>query len=109
MEIQETKESKLLGRKEVVVLFKEKAGALTRRDAVKEVANEMKVEEKMVGLISLYPEAGKRSLVGRFHVYDSEESMKQLHHDYLRVRLLTKEEREKLKQEKKKAKQPKAK
>ena len=48
-------------------------------------------------------------MVGRFHVYDSEESMKRLHHDYLRVRLLTKEEREKLKQEKKKAEQPKAK
>ncbi len=41
MEIQETKESKLLGRREVLVLFKEKAGALTRRDAVKEVAQEM--------------------------------------------------------------------
>ncbi len=109
MEIQETKESKLLGRKEVSVLFKEKAGALTRRDAVKEVAQEMKVDESRVGLISLYPEAGTRSLVGRFHVYDSEDSMKRLHHDYLRVRLLTKEEREKLKQEKKKAEQPKAK
>ncbi len=109
MEIQETKESKLLGRREVLVLFKEKAGALTRRDAVKEVAQEMKVEEKRVGLISLYSEAGTRSLVGRFHVYDSEESMKRLHHDYLRVRLLTKEEREKLKQDKKKAEQPKAK
>lgn len=109
MEIRETKESKLLGRREVLVLFKEKAGALTRRDAVKEVAQEMKVEEKRVGLISLYSQAGTRSLVGRFHVYDSEESMKSLHHDYLSVRLLTKEEREKLKQEKKKAQQPKAK
>ena len=44
MQILEKKESKLLGRTDVDVLFPQKAGALTRRDAVKQVAQSMNSE-----------------------------------------------------------------
>ncbi len=44
--------------------------------------------------------------MGSFGVYGSEEAMRRTHPHHLSVRLMTKEEREKLKQAKKKAKTP---
>ncbi len=105
MQVLEKKESKLLGRTEVDVLWTDKAGALTRRDAVKEVAQSMSVEENRVSLLKLVSGSGSRDLVGTFRVYDSEASLKNVSPGYLRVRLLTKEEREAAKAAKKKAEQ----
>jgi len=103
MQILNRKDSKLLGRTELEVLFPDKAGALNRKQAVKEVAEAMKASEGQVTLVRLSSEAGTRSLVGRFHVYGSEDAKKRLSHEYLSVRLLTKEEKEALKAAKKKA------
>ena len=103
MQILEKKESKLLGRTDVDVLFPEKAGALTRRDAVKEVAQSMNVEEKRVALLKLASGSGSRDLIGTFRVYDSEGTLKLESPRYLATRLMTKEEREAAKQAKKKA------
>jgi ribosomal protein S24E len=103
MEIVTKKDSKLLGRTELEVLFADKAGALNRKDAIKEVAQAMNTSESKVTLLRLSPESGTRALVGRFHVYDSEEGKKKISHDYLAVRLLTKEEKDALKAAKKKA------
>jgi ribosomal protein S24E len=109
MDIIDRKESKLLERIQLKVLFKEKSGVLARKDAVKAIAQEMNVDESSIGLISLKPEAGTRNLIGTFHIYNSEEKMKMIHHKHLSVRLMSKEEREALKQAKKKAEQPKVK
>lgn len=103
MQILERKDSKLLGRSEVDVLFPDKSGALNRKDAIREVAQAMNTSESKVTLIRLSPEAGSKALVGRFHVYDSEDAKKRISHQYLSVRLLTKEEKEALKAAKKKA------
>jgi ribosomal protein S24E len=103
MQIVTRKDSKLLGRTELEVLFAEKAGALNRKDAIKEVAQALNTSESKVTLIRLSPESGSRSLVGRFHVYDSEDEKKKISHEYLSVRLLSKEEKEALKAAKKKA------
>jgi ribosomal protein S24E len=103
MEIVTRKDSKLLGRTELEVLFADKAGALNRKEAIKEVAQALNTSENKVTLIRLSPESGSRALVGRFHVYDSEDDKKKVSHDYLSVRLLTKEEKEALKAAKKKA------
>ena len=105
MQILETKESKLLGRTDVDVLFPEKAGALSRMDAVKQVAQSMKVEENRVALLKLSSGSGSRDLVGTFRVYNSEGDLKLVSPSYLRMRLLTKEEREAAKAAKKKAEQ----
>ena len=59
--------------------------------------------EGRVTLVRLSPQAGSRNLVGWFHVYDSEEGRKEVAHDYLSARLLTKEEKEAAKAAKKKA------
>jgi ribosomal protein S24E len=105
MQILEKRESKLLGRTDVDVLFPEKAGALSRRDAVKEVAQSMKVDENQVALLKLASGSGSRDLLGSFRVYDSEADLKKVSPPYLKERLMTKEEREAAKQAKKKAQQ----
>jgi len=105
LQVLEKKESKLLGRTDVDVLWTDKAGALTRRDAVKEVAQSMKVEENRVALLKLVSGSGSRDLLGSFRVYDSEASLKNVSPGYLKVRLMTKEEREAAKAAKKKAEQ----
>ena len=104
MQILEKKESKLLGRTEVDVLFTAKAGALSRRDAVKEVAQSMKVEESKVALLKLASGSGSRDLIGTFRVFTSEDDVK-LVPEYLKSRMMTKEEREAAKAAKKKAEQ----
>lgn len=105
MQILEKKESKLLGRTDVDVLFPDKAGALSRSDAVKEVAQSMKVEENRVALLRLASGSGSSDLLGKFRVYDSEGDLKKVSPPYLNERLMTKEEREAAKQAKKKAQQ----
>ena len=109
MQVLEKKNSKLLERTEVRVDFGDKAGTLSRNEAVKLIADELRVDRSKVGIVALRTESGSKNLVGLFHVYQSDDAMKTLHQKYLTVRLLTKEEREALKQAKKKAEQPKAK
>jgi ribosomal protein S24E len=103
MEIVNRKDSKLLGRSEVQVLFAGKAGAINRKEAIKEVAQSLGSSESRVTLVKLAPQAGSRDLVGWFHVYQTEDGRKLLAHEYLSTRLLTKEEREAAKAAKKKA------
>jgi ribosomal protein S24E len=105
LQILEKKESKLLGRTDIDVLFAEKAGALTRRDAVKQVAQSMEVEENRVALLKLSSGSGSRDLIGTFRVYNSEGDLKNVSPGYLKVRLMTKEDREAAKAAKKKAEQ----
>jgi ribosomal protein S24E len=103
MEIVSRKDSKLLGRSEVQVLFGEKSGAINRKEAIHQVAQALNSTEGRVTLVRLSPQAGSRNLVGWFHVYDSEEGRKEVAHEYLSARLLTKEEKEAAKAAKKKA------
>ena len=111
MQVLDRKESKLLGRTEIRVLFGEKAGALPRQDAVRMVAEDLKVNPSIVGLVALKTQSGTRNLVGIFHVYNSDEKMKAIHHKHLLQRLLSKEERAALKKAKKakKSEKPQAK
>ena len=103
MEIVSRKDSKLLGRIELQVVFAEKSGALNRKDAIKEVARAMSADENRVTLLELAGSSGTRNLVGTFHVYDSEGGRKEVSEKHLAVRLLTKEEKEAMKAAKKKA------
>ena len=98
--------SKVLDRAFVEHSFEGRAGKLTRKDAVAEVAQSLGVPPETVGLISIDGQSGKADVVGKFYVYGSAESKKRVHPGYLDERMLTKEEREKLKQDRKKAKAP---
>ena len=97
-------QSKLLDRVELEVLIPGKGGKISRGEAVAMVAEEMKVDKERVGLIKLEQQSGTMDIVGKFAVYGSGEAMKTMHPRHLAVRLMSKEEREKLKQAKKKAK-----
>jgi len=105
LQILEKKESKLLGRTDVQVLFADMAGSINRRDAVKEVAQSMKVDGNRVALLKLESGSGSRDVLGTFRVYESEAALKETSPLYLKDRLMTKEEREAAKAAKKKAEQ----
>lgn len=99
----ERSDSKILERSTVVARLEGRAGKLTRKDAVNTIASELGVPAEKVGIVSLKGQAGTTDIVGTFYVYGSEEVKKRTHPRYLEERVLTKEERDKLKQERKKA------
>lgn len=106
MRVQKKAGSKLLDRQYVELSIESKAGKLTRKEAVASLAQELGVSEENVGLVKLEEQSGKTGVLGRFYVYGSKDSKKRLHPRYLDERSLSKEEREKLKQERKKARTP---
>ena len=103
MQAQKKVESKVLDRSYVELSLQGLAGKVTRKEAIETAAKELAVPPENVGLISIDGQSGTRDIVGRFYIYGTAESKKRLHPRFLEVRLLTKEERDKIKQEKKKA------
>ena len=106
MPVEKKSESKVLDRSYVELSMEGKAGRISRRDAIAALAQELGVPAENVGLVRIDGESGTTNVKGKFYVYGSAESKKKVHPKYLEVRTLTKEERDKLKQEKKKAGTP---
>jgi ribosomal protein S24E len=102
LQVLKKSESKLLDRTYVETLMEVKGGKLARKDAIEMVAKEMGVQSERVGLVRLKGQSGTTKVFGEFYVYGSQDSKKLTHPKHLEVRLLSKEEREKLKQAKKK-------
>ena len=103
MPAEKKSESKVLDRAYVEMLFEGKSGKITRTEAITEVARDLGVAVENVGLVAMHSSAGTTDTVGRFYVYGSPKGKMRLHPQHLGERTLTKEEREKLKQERKKA------
>ncbi len=103
--IQKKSESKLLDRSYVEYPIEGVAGKLSRKDAVAMLAKEVGAPPENIGLIRLEEQSGTTTVLGKFYVYGSQDSKKRYHPKHLESRLLTKEEREKLKQAAKKKKQ----
>ena len=106
MPVEKKSESKVLDRSYVEMSLEGMAGKVTRKEAVALVAQEMGVPSENVGLLSMDGQAGTTKVLGRFYVYGSADAKKRVHLKHLNERMLTKEEREKLKQERKKAATP---
>lgn len=106
MQAEKKLESKVLDRAYVELSLQGRAGKLTRKEAIEAAARELGVSPENVGLIRIDGHSGTTDVVGRFYVYGSAESKKRLHPRHLELRLLTKEERDKIKQEKKKGAAP---
>lgn len=104
MQAQRKSESKVLDRTYVEIVMDDKAGRLTRKEAVEAVAGQLGVPAETVALMGLEGQSGTGRVTGRFYVYGSPESKKRIHPRHLEERNLTKEERDKLRQERKKAK-----
>ncbi|MGQ9468832.1 MAG: hypothetical protein ACUVTD_03275 [Nitrososphaerales archaeon] len=94
--------NELLKRREVYGIFKSMAGFLKRQDAVNMVAKSLSMDVSKIYLISLRTKTGTRDVSGLFYIYDKPEDAKKQLSKYLSLRMLSKEEREKLKKEAKK-------
>lgn len=103
MQLVKRSDSKVLERSYVELRLEGRAGKLTRREAIAAAAQELGVAAENVGVLRLDGQAGTTDVIGRFYVYGSAEAKKRIHPSYLEERVLTKAEREKLKQERKKA------
>jgi ribosomal protein S24E len=106
LQILTRKNSKLLDREYIEISIPDKSGRMTRKEAISLLAGELGVPEENVGLLGLEGQSGRNVIVGRFHVYNSKKSKGRIYPRYLDERALSKEEKEKLKQERKKAKIP---
>jgi len=106
LQLEKKSESKVLDRSLFELSMEGRAGKISRREAVAAVAQELGVPAENIGIIGMDSQSGTTKVVGRFYVYGSPESTKRIHPKYLEERMLTKEEREKLKQERKKAATP---
>jgi len=106
LQVVKRSDSKVLERSYVELRLDGRAGKLTRKEAIAAVAQELGVAPENVGLVRLDGRAGTTDVIGRFYVYGSANAKKRIHSRYLEERVLTKEEREKLKQERKKAATP---
>ena len=106
MQLEKKSESKVLDRSYVEMSLEGKAGKVTRKEAIAMVAQEMGVPPENVGIVRIDGQSGTTKVVGRFYVYGSAASKGRVHPKYLDERALSKEEREKLRQERKKAATP---
>ena len=106
MQVVKKSESKVLDRSYVEISLDDKAGRISRKEAIAAVAQELGVPPENVGLVRMDGQSGTTKVSAKFYVYGSAASKKRVHPGYLDERTLTKEERDKLKQERKKAAQP---
>lgn len=104
MSLQIVKDSKneLLRRREINCIFNSMAGLIKRKDAVNMLAKSLNVDVEKVCLISLRTRTGTRDVSGIFYIYDNPEDAKKQLPKHIFLRLLSKEEREKLKKIKEK-------
>ncbi|MGQ9780863.1 MAG: hypothetical protein ACUVQ8_01220 [Nitrososphaeria archaeon] len=92
-------ENPLLGRVEVLAIARNAASTLSRKQACEMLAKELGVDEKLVIPIGIRGSAGKRDIVVDALIYKNvDDARRQLPKHYF-VRLLSKEEREKVKKE----------
>ncbi|MCP8304135.1 MAG: hypothetical protein H3Z50_01480 [archaeon] len=101
-QVKEDNRNDLLRRREIDCVFSSMTGSLTRQDAVKMVAEKLNVDVDKVYLISLKMKTGTRDVSGLFYIYDNTEDAKKQLPRHLFLRMLSKEEREKVVKEAKK-------
>jgi ribosomal protein S24E len=106
LRLEKKSESKVLDRSYVEAYIEDKAGRFSRKEAIAMVAQELGVPVENVALVRMIGQSGTTNLVGKFYVYGSAQSKNRLHPKYLEERMLTKAERDKLKQDRKKAAAP---
>ena len=106
MRLERKSQSKVLDRSYVEGYIEDKNGRLSRKEAVAIASQELGVAAENVALIRMEGQSGTTDLLGKFFVYGSSESKNRIHPKYLEERMLTKSERDKLKQDRKKAAVP---
>lgn len=95
-EVVEDRENLLLNRREVVCVFRSRAGKITRADAVKAVAQLFGVPAEQIIPVSIEHSHGVRDVKVTFYIFKSLEDAKRQLPQYILLRLLPKDERKKL-------------
>jgi ribosomal protein S24E len=106
LHLEKKSRSEVLDRTYVEAHIEDKAGRFSRKEAIAMVAQELGVPAENVALVRIDGQSGTTNLLGKFYVYGSTQSKNRVHPKYLEERMLTKAERDKLKQERKKAAAP---
>lgn len=106
MQVEKKSESKVFDRSYVEMSIDGRAGKISRKEAIAALAQKLGVPAENVGLIRIDGQSGTTKVVGKFYVYGSSEAKSKIHPRYLDERALSREQREKLKQERKKAATP---
>ena len=79
-------ENKLLNRKEVEILIREKNASVNRFDIMAQITKKFKTDEKLVIIEKIKPHFGKSDVIVTFSIYDDEISLKKLVSEYIRKR-----------------------
>jgi ribosomal protein S24E len=106
LQLEKKSQSKVLDRSYVEAYIEDKAGRFSRKEAIALVAQELGVPAENVALVRMDGQSGTTNLLGKFYVYGSAQSKNRVHPKYLEERMLTKAERDKLKQDRKRAAAP---
>jgi small subunit ribosomal protein S24e len=103
-EVIEDKENPLLNRREIVCLFPSSAGKITRADVVKAVSQKLNVSAEKVVPIRIEHSHGIRDTKATIYIFNNPEDAKRQLPKHILLRLLPKEERKKLLEQKRKPK-----
>jgi ribosomal protein S24E len=106
LQLEKKSESKVLDRSYFEAHIEDKAGRFSRKEAIAMVAQELGVPVENVALVKMQGQSGTKNLLGKFYVYGSAKAKDRVHPRHLEERMLTKAERDKLKQDRKKAAAP---
>jgi ribosomal protein S24E len=86
-------ENPLLDRKEIRCVFRAANGFITRAGAAEAIAAELKSEKHAVQILSLKGKFGDRDLFCEALIFGSPKSLDEQTQDYLRIRMLPKDQR----------------
>ncbi|NHV96552.1 MAG: hypothetical protein HA494_02010 [Thaumarchaeota archaeon] len=106
-EVVEDRENPLLNRREVVCVFPSSAGKITRADAVKAVSQMFNIPSELIIPISIEQSQGVRDARVTLYIFKNPEDAKRQLPKHILQRLLPKEERKKLAEQKRKPKEEK--
>jgi len=108
-EVIEERENPLLNRREVICVFRGGAGKVTRADVVKAVSEKFSVPSEQIIPISIKHSHGIRDVTATVYIYKNLEDAKRQLPKHIMLRLLPKEERKKILEQKRKPKEEKKK
>lgn len=101
-EVIEDKENPLLNRRELVCVFPSSAGKLTRGDVVKAVAQKISVPEDRIIPVNIKCSHGITDARVTLYIYGNLEDAKRQLPKHIMLRILPKEERKKILEQKRK-------
>ena len=103
LEILEESENRLLSRKELKLKFRGGSGILTRQGAAEAVATKLGIKKENVQVISLHGGFGVRDINAKAYIFSSPKEAKEQLAEYILLRQLPKEERQKIREERRKS------